>query len=245
MEKNDPFQELLWLSHEVGREDRHLALGGEGSVSARLDEQHFGVRASASALHDAAPEQICRCRLDEIQGFIDSQGSDSMDVQAALRRSVSPDGPRPTTDALFHSWLLQLEHVRFVGHCHPEACLQVLCSSAAERFAEYRMFPDEVLATGPQSVLVPYVEPGAPLAREVRAKMTLAMRRTFGRHPKLILLQNHGIIALGSTAHSVLSTLQMAEKAARVFVGAARLGGPIFMTAAMVTRIDNPARTRR
>jgi len=237
--------QLLWLSREIGRETRGLALAGEGSVSARLDDTHFGIRASGTALHDAQPADICRCNTKEIIGLIDSQGSDLIDLQAALLRTVPPSQSRPTTEALFHAWLLQIEGVNFVAHCHPEACLQILCSTAAERFAEYRMFPDEILATGPQSSLVGYYEPGAPLAREIRAKVNLHVRRSIGRPPRLILLQNHGIIALAGTAESALTTVLMAEKAARVYVGSARLGGPIFMTQPMVMRIDNPARTRR
>lgn len=241
----DPLSQLLWLSHEIGREERGLALGGEGSVSARLDAHHFGIRASATTLHEADAAQTCRCDLKAIGALIDSQGADAADLHAALTKTVEPEQPRPTIEALFHAWLLQLEGVSYVAHCHPIGCLQILCSPAAERFAEYRMFPDEVIATGPQSALVPYYEPGAPLAREIRAKVNLYTRRSIGRPPRLILLQNHGIIALGSTPQNVLSTVLMAEKAAQVFVGAARLGGPTFMTQPMVMRIDNPARTRR
>ncbi len=237
--------QLLWLAHEIGREDRGLALPGEGSVSARLSDTEFGVRASGTALNELTKADVCHCQFKEIVGFIDSQGSDTADLQAALGKTVAPEAPRPTTEALFHAWLLQLEGVHFVGHCHPEACLQILCSPVADRFADHRMFPDEILTCGPQATLVPYLEPGAQLARELRAKVNIYIRRSFGRPPRLILLQNHGIIALGDTAKSVLTTLLMAEKAARIFVGASRLGGPIFMTQAMVTRIDNPGRTRR
>ena len=56
--------------------------------------------------------------------------------------------------------------------------------------------------------------------------------------PRLILLQNHGIIALGSTPDAVLACILMAAKAAAIFVGAASLGGPNFMTAQQVERIS-------
>ena len=245
MALKDPLAELLWLSHELGRESRGLALPGEGSVSARLDALNFGIRASSTSLHDAQMENVCRCQVKEMATFLDSQGADAGELQQALSRYAGEGNVRPTTEALFHACLHQLEGVQFVGHCHPEACLQILCSPAAERFAECRMYPDEILATGPQSVLVPYVEPGAPLAREVRAKVDHYMRRHFGRVPRIVLMQNHGIAAIGASAQSVLTALLMVEKAARIFVGASRMGGPVFMTQAMVTRIDSPGRTRR
>ena len=55
--------------------------------------------------------------------------------------------------------------------------------------------------------------------------------------PRLILLQNHGIISIGSTIEGVLSAILMADKAARIFVGAAALGGPNFMAQKDVDRI--------
>ena len=53
----------------------------------------------------------------------------------------------------------------------------------------------------------------------------------------LILLQNHGIIALGATPQAVLACLLMATKAAAIFMGAAAMGGPNFMTAQFDERI--------
>ena len=36
-------QDLLTLSHEIGREDRGLAMLGEGNTSARLSDETFAV----------------------------------------------------------------------------------------------------------------------------------------------------------------------------------------------------------
>ena len=57
------------------------------------------------------------------------------------------------------------------------------------------------------------------------------------RQPRVILMQNHGLITLGATWQAVLTSMLMAEKAARVFVGAAALGGPVFLTNANTMRI--------
>jgi len=57
------------------------------------------------------------------------------------------------------------------------------------------------------------------------------------RQPRIILMQNHGVTALGPTWQSVISALLMAEKAARIFAGAAAIGGPVFFTPQNVQRI--------
>ena len=59
-----------------------------------------------------------------------------------------------------------------------------------------------------------------------------------GEAPRIILLQNHGIIALGGSPNAVLASLLMAEKAAKIFVGAAALGGPVFLTPENVASIS-------
>jgi ribulose-5-phosphate 4-epimerase/fuculose-1-phosphate aldolase len=58
------------------------------------------------------------------------------------------------------------------------------------------------------------------------------------RLPRTILLVNHGIIAIGARHTDVMAALAMAEKSARIFVGAAALGGPVFMDDLQVRRID-------
>jgi len=55
--------------------------------------------------------------------------------------------------------------------------------------------------------------------------------------PRLVVLQNHGLIGLGATPAGVLSCLLMADKAAAIFAGAAAMGGPTFLTPAQVERI--------
>ena len=92
------------------------------------------------------------------------------------------------------------------------------------------------MCCGPQSVFVPYADPGLPLARDI-AERTRAFVEKEGEVPRLIVLQNHGIIALGSTPQAVLACILMATKAAAIFMGAAAMGGPNFMTPQHVERI--------
>src|SRR5262245_8276124 len=157
------------------------------------------------------------------------QLSDEELEQQLLEARVGTTDKKPSIESLFHAWLLTLRDVNFVGHCHPLTANQVLCSPRARDFAERRLFPDEVVCCGPQSVFIPYTDPGLPLAREIAERTRAAMEKE-GFVPRLILLQNHGIIALGASAQEVLGCILMATKAAAIFMGAAAMGGPNFMT---------------
>lgn len=233
----DPISQLLELSHELGREERGLAILGEGNTSTRLDEGVFAVKASGSNLGSLTVEGVTTCRSAQVLELFEREVVADEDVdEALLAARVDPQSRKPSTEALFHAYLLSLPEVEFVGHTHPASVNSILCSPRAAEFALSRLFPDDIVCCGAASVLVPYVNPGVPLARAIRDEVE-AFRTAYGRVPRIILLQNHGLIALGKTPQAVLASTLMAEKSARIFVGAAALGGPTFLSADQVQYI--------
>jgi rhamnose utilization protein RhaD (predicted bifunctional aldolase and dehydrogenase) len=138
---------------------------------------------------------------------------------------------------MFHAWLLTLPGVEFVGHTHPVAVNGLLCSPHGRTFARRRLFPDEIVCCDVASVYVPYTDPGLKLAQAIQQETNAFVRR-HGRAPRVILLENHGLIALGPTPAAVLAATLMADKAARIFLGAVAAGGPRFLSAADVARIS-------
>lgn len=236
---NTPLDDLIWLARELGSVQRGLVILNEGNVSARLDDKRFLVKSSGACMGELTKADVTECITSEMVRVLEMPMLDTGALERMIRDAqVDRNSRGASQESPFHAWLLNLPGVNFVAHCHPEAILQIACSQAAERFAEHRMFPDEVDFLGAQTVYVPYADSGTPLAREIRSKVQLAQRRAQSRTPKLILLQNHGVIALGSTARATLGTMLMAEKAARVFIGASRIGGPLFLPPQYVARLE-------
>jgi len=229
--------QLIELAHELGREDRQLAILGEGNVSVKLSESQFAVKASGSALGTLMERDVTVCRTADVLAILEeSQLSDEQIDQRLLGARVDSLAKKPSLEAMFHAWLLSLPGVEFVAHCHPLAANQVLCSGRAADWARHRMFPDEIVYCGPKSVFVPYTDPGWPLALEI-AKRTRDFQDNHGEVPKLVLLQKHGIIAIGATVQAVLACTMMANKAAAIFTGAAAMNGPTFLSPTEVERI--------
>jgi rhamnose utilization protein RhaD (predicted bifunctional aldolase and dehydrogenase) len=139
-------------------------------------------------------------------------------------------------ETLFHAYFLGLAGVRFVGHTHPTAVNAILCAREGEALVRGRIFPDEIVCCGERPVWVPYTDPGQPLAREVRRRVDEYVAEE-GTFPRIVLMQNHGLIALGSTPAEVLSATAMWVKTSRILLGTALLGGPNFLTAENVRRI--------
>lgn len=230
---------LLELCRGLGAEERKLAILGEGNVSGVVSRAEFLIKSSGSSLGSMSADDLTLCTSDSVLALLDRKGISDGEVDSALMESRSrPGDKKPSVEAAFHAWLLTLENVQFVGHCHPTAVNQVLCSPRARDFAERRLFPDEVVCCGGAAVFVPYTDPGLPLAREIRERTILFIKQ-HSYIPRLILLQNHGIIAVGATPQAVLSSILMATKAAEIFVGAASLGGPNFMAQKDVDRITS------
>ncbi len=66
-----------------------------------------------------------------------------------------------------------------------------------------------------ESVFVPYTDPGFRLAQAIRERTGNFIKK-HSRPPRVVLLENHGIIALGRSTEAVLATMLMAEKAATI-----------------------------
>jgi rhamnose utilization protein RhaD (predicted bifunctional aldolase and dehydrogenase) len=233
----DPLDELLRLSHEIGREDRKLTILGEGNTSAQISDSEFLVKASGSCLANLKAEQVTRCQVETVLTLLEDRPFTNEEVDEVLLASrVDPESKKPSIETMFHAWLLTLEGVDFVGHCHSEAANKILCSPRGRDFVGHRMFPDEIVCCGRASVFVENCDPGLPLAIGIR-EQTATYVKQHGEAPRLILLENHGIIALGKTADAVLACTYMADKAATIFAGAATMGGPVFLPQEQIERI--------
>ncbi len=234
----DRLSELISLANRLGAPEREWAILGEGNVSTRADGESFWVTGSGSSLRTIDAGQFVRVRFDAILEMLQGgiiPDEETRDRLAAAR--VDPDcGVVPSTETLMHAILLGVDGVEFIGHVHPVSVNSVVCSRVFEDAFTGRLFPDEIVMCGPAPVLVPYIDPGVPLAREIGAAVESFIDRQ-RELPRVIHLKNHGIIALGSSARDVENILLMADKAARILVGTYALGGPSFLSEEAVERI--------
>jgi rhamnose utilization protein RhaD (predicted bifunctional aldolase and dehydrogenase) len=233
-------QDLLKLSHELGRPEHKLAILAEGNTSAIVDDETFIVKASGCQLETMRGEQFVQARFQDILKIMDAGLSDDETTAALQNAQVDVTALKPSVEATFHAWLLKQDGVKCVGHTHPIAVCRILCSGRAAEFANKRMFPDEIVCCGLKSLLIDYVDPGTELAVAIRAGW-VAFVNDNGFTPRVILLRNHGLIAVGASAGSVLATTLMAVKAAEVFVGAIAMGKIVFMAEKEVQRIHTRA----
>ncbi|MFQ5855283.1 MAG: class II aldolase/adducin family protein [Anaerolineae bacterium] len=242
----DLLNELVAMSHWLGDPARDLVILGEGNTSARVDEHSFFVKASGMTLREIEPDGFVEIAFAPMLEFLDhGDPSDEATTEALMAARVDPTVPfgqaqdkplRPSVETPLHALALVVGGAKFVGHTHPTAVNAILCSRRAEEAIAGRLFPDEIVVCGPAPAYVPYTDPGLPLARKVWEVLETHIE-TYGEPPKVILMQNHGLIALGQSPREVQNITAMYVKTARILLGAYALGGPRFMTPDDVARI--------
>jgi rhamnose utilization protein RhaD (predicted bifunctional aldolase and dehydrogenase) len=231
--------QLVALARGLGNKDKDYTILGEGNVSGKEESESFWVKASGTSLRDLTKNDLIQVNFDPIHALLSNShlGDDAIKrhLQAAM---VDPDNDSmPSVETFLHAILLQLKGINFIGHTHPTAVNSVLCSVNAEEAFSGSLFPDQIVYCGPKPLFIPYTDPGLPLAQRIHTEIN-AYVSDWGFPPKTILMQNHGLIALGKTAAEVEQITAMSVKAARVILGAYAMGGPHFLTQENVDRID-------
>lgn len=230
--------ELHQMSNHLGRPDLDYAILGEGNSSARIDAETFFVKASGVSLRDLQPQDLVKVSFSKVFKLLEKGNLSDEDIRSGLKATCVDSAPaaHPSVETFLHAVLLQLQGVNFIGHTHPAAVNAILCSQFAAEAYSGSLFPDQIVYCGPAVVFVPYTDPGLQLAFAIRDQVDTYIQR-WGEAPKVIVMQNHGFIALGKTAKDVENITVMGVKTARILMGAYTLGGPHFLSAESVERI--------
>jgi rhamnose utilization protein RhaD (predicted bifunctional aldolase and dehydrogenase) len=242
---SDALEQLISMSRSLGDPANDYVILGEGNTSARVgrcsprgaDADSFWVKASGTQLVHASRDSFVRVRFEPILAGLDEAAMDD-DAVKQLLKSATVEGDRsPSIETFLHALCLKLEGVQFVGHTHATAAVGLLCSQMSRELFAGSMFPDQIVLLGPVYAYVPYADPGLPLALAVRQSID-GFIEEHRRVPKVLLMENHGVIALGSSPGEVLNITQMLVKTCRVLAVALTAGGPRFLSATNVDRID-------
>jgi rhamnose utilization protein RhaD (predicted bifunctional aldolase and dehydrogenase) len=230
--------QVVELAHRLSCPEMDCVILSEGNVSARADAGTFWMKASGYELRDITTDGFVRLAFDRVLELLERGDLSDQQVKEGLTAAkVDPSAPaHPSVETLLHALCLGLEGVSLVGHTHPTAINALTCSTAFETAFSGRLFPDEIVVCGPSPLLIPYTDPGVPLARKVKQLLGGYLDR-YGEVPRVLLLQNHGLIALGRSVSQVENITAMMVKTARVLLGALAAGGPHFLSQQAVDRI--------
>jgi L-fuculose-phosphate aldolase len=205
--------ELLSLAHTVSP----FTICGEGNVSQKVGD-NFWIKASGTDLHTLSEEDLTLCDMNGNQ--------------------LDPSHKKASIESSFHAWLLSFGGINFISHTHPVHTVKIVCTEWIYEFADHRLFPDQIVRNGTKSCVVPFAPPGKSALEAVKSGMNKFLDKE-GYVPNLILLQNHGIISLSSTAKDCAASTLMCEKSAEIYVGCKQLGQIYFLNKDQVGLVDN------
>lgn len=231
--------ELVSLSHELGLEPRQLTILGEGNTSTRYDSESFLVKASGSSLSNLGQADLSQVYFQPILDLLTKSNLSEETIEQELNNAlVDSSDKKPSVETFLHAICLSVGGASWVGHCHTVSINQILCSThGAEPFKRH-IFPDAIVVCGKNIASVPYADPGFELAKLVKTELE-THKLSYGTAPKLLLMENHGPVALGQSAKEVLNIMLMADKWAKTLVGALQIGQPNYLPDSEVDKIDN------
>ncbi len=180
---------------------RGLIVAAEGNASVRLDEATILVTPAGRRKDELGPGDLVVVGL----------------VSEPAREAILD--PRPTSDLAIHRAIYRTcPEVRAIVHAHPPAALAL---TLAGEVPEPAALPETaaLLASLP---LVPFAPPGSDELAE-RVATTLADGAP-GPSARAVLLERHGILAIGASVEEAVDRLELADLLCRVWRDARLLG---------------------
>lgn len=239
----ETLHQLVKLSNNLGGIDYHLAIIGEGNTSAKIETKNsassFFIKASGAQLATVTENDFIQVYFEPIVQLINMKNPNAKEISDIFEQAKVDRQHRanPSVETLLHAICLNLEGVNFVGHTHPTAVNRLTCSKSFPDNLKGRIYPDEIILLGKESVFIPYTDPGVQLAQKVKKEIEIFLDKHEDR-PKSIYIQNHGFVALGSTPTEVENITLTAAKAAEIRFGALLAGGINTLSNDMVIHIS-------
>jgi rhamnose utilization protein RhaD (predicted bifunctional aldolase and dehydrogenase) len=235
---SEVLNQLVEMSRVLGDPANDLVILEEGSAAAGLEDGTFWVKASGAQLANADASSFVRVRSETVLSGLGQHNLSDDEVRRLLGSATVDSRRPPPIETFFHAPCLQLDGVNFVGHTHPTAVMALLSSRRSRELFSGALFPDQIVQLGSAYVMIPYTDPGLPLARAVHDAIQEFVDRK-KKVPKVVLMENHGVIVLGSTAPQVESATKMLVKTCRILSGTLPAGGPRFLAPEHAQRIDS------
>lgn len=232
-------EELVQLSHQLGKEERALAILGEGNTSADNGDGTFYVKASGTSLGTLTSAGLSKVSHQKVAEILSRDDLTEEDIEQGLIDCLAdPAHKKPSVETFLHSLCITEGDAKWVGHTHTTSVLSILASKEGAKPFLRHLCPDAIVVCGLHVAVVPYVNPGLDLAYAIRDSLR-EFKAKHGKAPKVILMENHGPVALGQTSTEVFNIMLMLDKWAKIILGAQTMGGLNYMPDEEAARIDN------
>jgi ribulose-5-phosphate 4-epimerase/fuculose-1-phosphate aldolase len=214
---HNQLKELKRVSKMIGASSA-FAQGGGGNTSIKISPSEMLVKASGYRLTHAAEQsgfvlvnyrnacayydKVASKRTQNEEGSVRFLLENTRDISSGRKL-------RPSIETGFHSFLNTC-----VIHTHSVYANILNCSREGEALFS------KIFASRAGFLWVPYANPGLSLTLLIR-RMVADYRKSFGRFPEVIFLQNHGVIVTADTMRRCMSLHAQVNDSIRRYFGIA------------------------
>jgi rhamnose utilization protein RhaD (predicted bifunctional aldolase and dehydrogenase)/NAD(P)-dependent dehydrogenase (short-subunit alcohol dehydrogenase family) len=186
-------EQLIEISRKYGSDGRYVIAGG-GNTSYK-DDKKLWIKASGHALATITEDGFAildRKKLNVIseKKYSSDTAKREEEVKNDLAAACITKDRRPSVETSMHNAI----GYAFIVHLHPTMVNGLMCSKDAEAETK-RLFGDE-------AIYIPYTDPGYVLFKKVETRINTHRKKT-GKHPSIVLLQNHGIFVGADTTKEI------------------------------------------
>ena len=187
---NDRLDQLVHLSHLIGRDSRLVQPGG-GNTSAKEGDTLF-VKGSGTDLRTIGRDGFTRLSLIRLAALRAAQTMGDAEMMRFMAGCMVEEGPAPSVETPLHALL----PYPVIAHTHdvPTMSLTNIRDAQAERLVN-ELFEGRI-------VYLPYVRPGFPLAQLVGRVVAQIPREAVG-----LALAHHGLVVWGDDAEECYARL--------------------------------------
>jgi rhamnose utilization protein RhaD (predicted bifunctional aldolase and dehydrogenase) len=241
MKKKEILRDLIRMTRNIGNPKYDYIILAEGNTSARIDGGSFFVKASGFSMENIDEKGFVEVSLEPVLSLLTRDRMTDEEIkQSYISATAHYNGILPSIESILHAICIRGGDAIFVCHTHPTAVNALLCAKGAEKAFSGMIFPDEITLCGPAVLYIDWAQPGLDLAKKVSARIE-KFKAKYDMPPRIIVMQNHGLIALGQNSVQVENMTHMFVKACRIRHGTFSVGGPQFLHERDVNRIfDRP-----
>ncbi|MFT2818067.1 class II aldolase/adducin family protein [Leifsonia sp. A12D58] len=227
--------ELVTLTRSLGEPAKDLVILAEGNTSQRLTDGRIAVKTSGSNMATSTSDEFVIVDVAPLVALMNDPAATQADLTAVLDAGEHGDvHRRGSIETLIHVAVQAISPSAFVAHTHPTAVVSLLASVHAATAFDEAVYSDEAVVLG-VPLFVPYAQPGIDLGRLFYNHLQAYVDK-HGALPSLVLLGNHGIVAIASSAAGAEAISLMAVKGARVRLNAYAIGGVAGLGADVVAK---------
>jgi len=237
MNKKEILKDLIRMTRNIANPRYDYVILAEGNTSAKIDESSFFVKASGFYMENIDEKGFVEVSIESLLSILKRVSMTDEEIkQSYIEATASYNGVLPSIESILHAICISCGDAQFVCHTHPTAVNAILCAKGSKKTFSGMIFPDEITLCGPAVLYIDWAQPGQELAKKVWVQIE-RFKEEYAMSPRVIVMQNHGLIALGQNSIQVENMTHMFVKACRILGGTFAMGGPQFLDERDVKRI--------